>query len=93
MRSVYAIEYFLFFVVNLWGQIVDQTLILNCCPVYHFYVRLVPASLLTSRIPFHFRGNPQRIDAATANRRVTFTYEQVSPFLYIYFDARGAPVR
>ncbi|KAL6841494.1 hypothetical protein ACP4OV_028637 [Aristida adscensionis] len=27
------------------------------------------------------KGNPQRIDAATANRRVTFTYEQVSLFL------------
>ncbi|KAJ4787280.1 mRNA 3'-end-processing protein rna14 [Rhynchospora pubera] len=30
------------------------------------------------------KGNPQRIDAATANRRVNFTYEQCLMYLYHY---------
>ncbi|GJM93962.1 hypothetical protein PR202_ga10565 [Eleusine coracana subsp. coracana] len=32
------------------------------------------------------KGNPQRIDAATANRRVTFTYEQCLMYLYHHPD-------
>ncbi|OAY80310.1 Cleavage stimulation factor subunit 77 [Ananas comosus] len=32
------------------------------------------------------KGNPQRIDATSANRRVTFTYEQCLMYLYHYPD-------
>ncbi|KAG8049034.1 hypothetical protein GUJ93_ZPchr0009g1111 [Zizania palustris] len=32
------------------------------------------------------KGNPQRIDATTANRRVTFTYEQCLMYLYHHPD-------
>lgn len=66
--------------------LIAKPLVLTSCLVCHshFHIRLVPMSLLTARILFHFRGNPQRIDVTTANRRVTFTYEQVSLFLFVY---------
>jgi len=45
-------------------------------------------SMAWKRLLTFEKGNPQRIDVTTANRRVTFTYEQVSLFISVYLDAR-----
>lgn len=41
------------------------------------------ANIFTSTI-LHFRGNPQRIDTASSNKRITFTYEQVLRYIFYF---------
>ncbi|KAF1879509.1 hypothetical protein Lal_00005976 [Lupinus albus] len=42
--------------------------------------------LLKTNFLVYYRGNPQRIDAASSNKRIIFTYEQSLMYMYHYPD-------